>query len=373
VLNITVPNAAANGGFLTIYPTGSSLPNSSNLNFNAGQTVANLVEVGLGINDNISIYNYNGTNNVIVDIEGYYAPSSETDGTGQFVPLNPMRICDTRPVGPGVAANQCNETLPTTIAPNSTKVIDVVNQPNINLIDGVPMGASAVVLNVTVPNATADGGFLTIYPTGESLPNSSNLNFNDGQTVANRVIVPVSSNGDISIYNYDGNTNIVVDVNGYYMPPLSTTTHTANQSGFTPLVPIRICDTRPVAANVPSNQCNNGSASTGTLSANQTITVNVSGTGQGGTVDNIPATATGVVLNVTVTDTTANGGFLTIYPTPTSAGSTPTISDLNWSQGQTVANLTVVELGASGSINIYNAFGSADVIVDVFGYYTPVT
>jgi hypothetical protein len=37
--------------------------------------------------------------------------------------------------------------------------------------------------------------------------------------------------------------------------------------------------------------------------------------------------------------------------------------------GNTVANLVVVKIGSNDSINIYNAIGSTDVIVDVMGYY----
>ncbi len=73
-------------------------------------------------------------------------------------------------------------------------------------------------------------------------------------------------------------------------------------------------------------------ANNGTLASNSTIEVNVAGSGQGGTLDNIPSNATAVVLEVTATNTTSNGGFFTIYPTPASGTSVPNISDLNWSQ-----------------------------------------
>ncbi len=106
-----------------------------------------------------------------------------------------------------------------------------------------------------------------------------------------------------------------------------------------------------------------------TICQSKTMTVNVAGTGSGGTLDNIPSNATAVVLNVTATNTTSNGGFLTIYPTPASGSNVPNISDINWNMGNTVANLVVVKIGNNGSINIYNAIGSADVMVDVVGYY----
>jgi hypothetical protein len=48
----------------------------------------------------------------------------------------------------------------------------------------------------------------------------------------------------------------------------------------------------------------------------------------------------------------------------------PTASDLNWVGGQSVPNLVVVKLGSDGAVQIYNAFGSVDVVVDVSGWYS---
>jgi hypothetical protein len=44
-------------------------------------------------------------------------------------------------------------------------------------------------------------------------------------------------------------------------------------------------------------------------------------------------------------------------------------SDLNWAAGETIANLTDATLSSSGTITIYNLAGSADVLVDVLGWY----
>jgi hypothetical protein len=53
------------------------------------------------------------------------------------------------------------------------------------------------------------------------------------------------------------------------------------------------------------------------------------------------------------------------------AGATrPTASDLNWGSGQTTSNLALARLGSDGAIQIYNAAGSVDVVVDVSGWYS---
>ena len=372
ILNITAANATANGGFLTVYPTGSLRPNSSNLNFNDGATVPNLVQVGIGLEGDISIYNFNGNTNVIVDLEGYFVPTTSTNTSGQFVAISPNRICDTRPVQPGVVSNQCNNGTSTNgaLAPNSTINIQVVNTSQSTIQDGVPNNAEAIVLNITAVDPTSAGGYLTVFPTasGSNLPpTASNLNFNAYQTIANRVTVPIGLNGEVSIYNYNGTTNVIVDVNGYFL----STNASSSASAFTPINPVRICDTRPISSGTASNQCDNGTATTGTMTQGQIISVSVGGSSPVGILDNVPSDATAVVLNVTATDTSAPGGFLTVYPTPLTLTSPPNVSDLNWNQSNTVANLVVVMVGNNTSINIYNAIGSADVIIDVMGYYAP--
>jgi hypothetical protein len=72
-----------------------------------------------------------------------------------------------------------------------------------------------------------------------------------------------------------------------------------------------------------------------------------------------------VVINVTVTNPSAPS-YLTAWP---DGASRPVASDLNYAAGQTVPNLVVVKLGPTGSIDLYNAAGTADVIVDVVGWY----
>jgi hypothetical protein len=72
-----------------------------------------------------------------------------------------------------------------------------------------------------------------------------------------------------------------------------------------------------------------------------------------------------VVINVTVTDTTAPS-FLTLWP---DGSAQPGSSDLNWVAGQTVPNLVVVKLGPDSAFDVYNSSGSTDVIIDLVGIY----
>jgi hypothetical protein len=71
-------------------------------------------------------------------------------------------------------------------------------------------------------------------------------------------------------------------------------------------------------------------------------------------------------MNVTATNTTSSS-FLTVWP---SGFNRPTASDLNWVPGETVPNLVVGTLGSNGAIQVFNASGKADVVVDVSGGYS---
>jgi len=322
VMNVTVTSTTA-ASFLTIYPTGNGRPQTSNLNWTSGKTIANLVEVPVGTGGAVTFYNRAGSVNVVADLEGYFSTPSGT--AGQEVPLTPARITDTRS-GSGL--------------PNAGMRLGAGGQLDVQVTGAgnVPAaGVSAVILNVTVTNTTARS-VLTVWPTGVARPTTSNLNWVAGQTVPNRVIVQVGSGGKISVYNSSGATDVIVDVSGYFTD--STTSGTL----FIPQVPHRIADTRGKA----------------TLGPGGTYTLALWGH------FGVPSTATAVILNVTVTNTTAPS-FLTVYP---STSTRPIASDLNWTAGVTVPNLVVGTLGTTGSIRFYNASGKTDVVVDLVGYFS---
>ncbi len=82
-------------------------------------------------------------------------------------------------------------------------------------------------------------------------------------------------------------------------------------------------------------------------------------------VGGVPADATAVVANVTVTGTTAPS-FLTLWPKGTDR---PTASNLNWPAGQTIPNAVTVRVGDGGAIDVFDNAGSVHVIIDVVGWY----
>jgi hypothetical protein len=86
MLNLTVTDALG-AGFLTAYPCAAGRPPTSNLNFVAGDVVANFVVVQPDASGDVCIYAHN-TTHVVVDLMG-------TVSTG-FTGGAPQRLLDTR-------------------------------------------------------------------------------------------------------------------------------------------------------------------------------------------------------------------------------------------------------------------------------------
>ncbi len=195
ILNVTATDGTANS-FITAYPSGGAVPTASNVNFAAGQTIPNLVTVKLGADGKVAFANNSGSVHVIVDVVGYY----DTSTGDVFHPLTPNRILDSR--GPNGGWN-AKLTAPT------AKDLQVTGA------GGVPAGATAVIGNTTVTGGTANS-FVTVYPSGGSVPTASNVNFAAGQTIPNLTAVKVGAGGKIAFNNANGATHVIFDVVGYF-------------------------------------------------------------------------------------------------------------------------------------------------------------
>lgn len=117
---------------------------------------------------------------------------------------------------------------------------------------------------------------------------------------------------------------------------------------FHPLVPARIVDTRSGIG-----------GHNGPLGERQSMGLPLAGHPP------VPAGASAVVLNLTVTNPSA-WSYIAVYP---SGGAVPDSSNINFRPYTVVANLVTVSLGPDGGINFYNAVGQADVIADLQGYF----
>jgi len=85
---------------------------------------------------------------------------------------------------------------------------------------GIPIGAKALSVNVTVVSPSGDG-FVTLVPGNYPIPLASTINFGNGQTRTNNAVLPLSSDGTgtlaaQALVTGKGNLQLVVDVNGYF-------------------------------------------------------------------------------------------------------------------------------------------------------------
>jgi uncharacterized protein YkwD len=324
VLNVTVTQPTTSG-VITVYPSGTATPTVSNLNYVRGQTVPNSVIAPIGSDGAIMFYNRsNGTAQLVVDVSGYFVTSGSSV-PGEFSPIGPARLLDTRTTTGAVRAH-------------GRITLQVTGRA------GVPANASAATLNVTVTGPKVSG-FVTVYPAGAATPTASNLNFVKNQTVPNLVIAPIGANGQVVLYNNSGGTvQLVVDTVGYFVAGAPS------QSGtFGALQPTRLLDTRSGVG-----------VHAGAVGAHRSVSLQVGGRG------GVPASATAVVLNVTVTQPKV-AGVVTVYP---NGHALPVASNLNFVKGQTVPNLVLAPVGADGRVMIYNNSGSTvQLVADVSGYF----
>jgi hypothetical protein len=312
VLNLTVTGTTG-GGHLTAWPDGTTKPSTSNLNWTgAGQTVAASTTVEVA-GDGVVDISTNSTTQLIVDVQGYY--TSDTTGE-QYSALKPARLLDTR-----------NATGISTTSKISNATISL----KVRGLGGVPNGATSVVLNLTATQ-TVGSGYLEAYPEGATRPTASNVNWPvTGTTIPNLAVVPIGSDGNVSIYVH-GSAHVIADVFGYF----STT-----GAAFNAMTPQRLLDTRKTTA----------------LAAGKTLALQAAGAA------GIPTGVKAVVLTVTVTGTTGTG-HLIAWADGTSR---PDTSNLNWVQGKTICNQVMVPVGSDGKVDFYTT-STTNVLVDAAGY-----
>ena len=148
---------------------------------------------------------------------------------------------------------------------------------------------------------------------------------------------------------------IAVTIGSGGLMSASATIDTGTRSVFVPITPCRVMDTRPAPDNVGPR--------TTPLGEFDTYSIAVLGANGNCT---IPADAVGLSRNVTVVNPTG-ASYLTVFPSDVAR---PTASNLNWVANQApVPNAVTTDVSGDGRISFFNNAGTADVVVDVLGYY----
>jgi hypothetical protein len=204
---------------------------------------------------------------------------------------------------------------------------------------GIPGNALAYSLNFTaIPQGPL--GYLTVWPNGQSQPYVSTLNAPSGEVTANAAIVPGGTGGAINLFATN-NTDIAIDINGYFAAPASAGLSLYN------LTPCRIEDTRNAS---------------GTPAFTGTIAVTATGVACG-----VPPEAQSLVLNATVVPS-GELGFISLWA---NGGAQPGVSTLNALDGSVTSNMAVVPT-TNGLVNTYaSGPGATYLILDTSGYFAP--
>lgn len=322
---------------------------------------------------------------LLLFLSGTAHGQQQTSTGNVFVPVAPCRIVDTRiPHGVfGLGAPP--------LTADSTRTIPIRQSPC-----GLPPEATAYSLNVTVvPHGPL--AYLTIWPTVQPRPLVSTLNSFEGRVVANAAIAPAGLQGSVDVFA-SGSTDLIVDINGFFLPPYSAffpprfsmrctgerpqvivtppggvpTAITPclmqfenrfEYAGFVPVQPCRIVDTRAAypgpfldATGAPS--WFPGKPVPRFLGASaKTFPVPQSAC-------QLPQAALAYSLNATVVPQ-SQLSYLTLWPT---GQGQPLVSTLNSFDGRIVANAAIVPAGNEGSIDAF-ATNTTDLILDVNGYF----
>jgi hypothetical protein len=194
VLNVTVTEPGS-AGYVVSGASGRPLPQTSNVNFMPGETVPNLVVCAVGDDGRVSLQARCDGAHLIADVFGWLGPA----GDGAIRPVTPHRVLDTRS---GLGAPQ--------------RQLGAIHTARVQLTNRhpLPSSASAVLLNVTATNATSDL-FVTVWPSGRSMPTTSNLNVPRGGTVANLVVCELGPDGQVDVASPVAHVDVIADVVGY--------------------------------------------------------------------------------------------------------------------------------------------------------------
>ena len=315
-------------GYLTVWPAGQPQPLVSTLNSLDGRIKANAAIMPAGAGGEISVYATN-TTNVIVDVNGYFAPVSGS--TLAFYPLTPCRVADTRhsTYPPGLG--------PPFLTGGQERAFPILNATTTCNIPS--SGVAAYSLNFSVvPHGSLF--YMTVWPTGETRPTVSTLNDIPGQIIANAAIVVAGTDSEVSVYPTN-DTDLVIDINGYFAA--------AGTGGLSlyGVQPCRVIDTRKVGSGLPFS---------GTLSPPVDV------------VDSpcsVPSAAQTYVFNASVVPQ-GYLGYLTLWPDGTTQ---PLVSTLNALDGSISSNMAIVP-STNGKVDAF-ASGLTQLILDISSYFAP--
>jgi hypothetical protein len=273
--------------------------------------------VGLNGDAQIAITTGAGSVDVLVDVTGWFVEGAPEQGT-RYLPLPPNRVVDTRasyPIGPGDAVT-------------------------LSLTRRAPyQDVQALALNLTATGGTTEG-YLAAVPWGGEVPWVTSLSYRGGAPRAATAVAVLGRDGQVGVVNgSDGWVHEVVDLHGVFVTASSST-----GGRFVPVAPVRLADTRAVTP----------------LQAGAPLRITVD--------DQAGADAAGAVVVVV----TVVGGTEPAEISARAAGTSDApLGQLPVPVSSAATNMLTVPV-TDGSFELLVSNGSADVVVDVLGWYEPL-
>ena len=326
VLNLTTAHPVSTNT-LRAYPVprfeGAPIPSAVSLVTYAGDDRSDLVTVPIsgggpaGTALKVRVRNDGGAARVLVDLVGYYAPAAQL----YFHPMTQRRFGDTR-TGVGFAKRR--------LVAGQAVDLAVAGRGN------VPTTAVATVLTVTAVKPSVHT-YVTAYTPG-GVSSGWAVNLNAGAVEANQAIVKML-NGKVRFRNYQGTTDLVVEVAGWY------DTNPSGGTLFHNVLPQRV------------------ETPTASLGPGRTATVTAADGSYGA-----PQSAKAVVVNLLGTGPSASTYF-TAYWT---GSAVPVNSVLSLSAKHIAGVMATVPLGSAlnaGKFTLRNSAGTTGYAVDLQGWF----
>jgi hypothetical protein len=329
--NVTV-SASANGGVrlfpkpprTSVFADQSSFPAANTqpglAYFSAGETrsTMQLLRVGVGGKVRVDVASSGGVH-LQVDVVGWVDAQQPGQNGSRVVAVTPSRVVDSRAgvgITPGAFADR--------------------EMRNVQIRDGskIPNSADVVLATLTSFVDTVRG-YDMVWPAGGTRPSVAAINTVVGQNRSNTAAAAVSADGKWTLQHMMGTGHVFVDVAGYV-------TDAAGAGGVTqPLPPTRVL-----------------AATAMTAGTNRPVRV----AGVAG-VPTVAAGAKAVWVLVTASSATTIGSA-SVYPSGIGWPGTTTVQ---WNKGVPTATLTLVPVGADGTVRLYTR-ATATIAVDVVGW-----
>ena len=184
---------ATRGGWLEAHPFAAPFTATTMLTYQPGGSTVTLAVLGAD-QGKLIVTNRGSAVDVTIDVVGVI--TADPGATRQVAALPPVRAYDSRATGGALPAGTVRDAVVTGKA------------------TGVPADAAAVLVNLTASAGPA-GTAMTAWAYGQARPSRVDLQVDRLGTQANLALVPIGSDGRISLWTSSGAPVVVVDVVGY--------------------------------------------------------------------------------------------------------------------------------------------------------------